>query len=77
MVTVGARVTAPVHFGDAEPRTYTGTVVWVHPAGRFFVVEFAFERGRKFRESYFPEDALRQPAAASSLRGGRRKKKKS
>ena len=66
MVAVGARVTAPVHFGDERPRTMTGTVVWIHPEGRFCVVEFAFERGRRFRESYFP-DTLSQPAADSSL----------
>lgn len=41
----------PISFSDSDAknaRTMRGTVVWVHPAGRFHVVEF--ERG--IRESF-------------------------
>jgi hypothetical protein len=38
----------------------TGTVVYVHPEGRFYSVEYTFEgrdgHVRKFRESYITED---------------------
>ena len=37
----------------------TGTVVYVHPEGRFYRVEYTFEGRwgvRKFRESYICED---------------------
>ena len=53
---VGEKKTESLFFGDAMVgRTYTGTVVYIHPAGRFYVVEFQFG-DRAFRESfYFPE----------------------
>ena len=55
MVTIGQKATHTLHFGECAGRTYTGTVVWIHPAGRFYIAEFIFERGR-FREAfYFPE----------------------
>lgn len=40
-----------------EGAWYLGTlpcrVVYVHPEKRFYIVEFTFERNRRFRESYF------------------------
>ena len=38
----------PISFSDSDAQTMRGTVVWVHPAGRFHVVEF--EKG--VRESF-------------------------
>ena len=52
MVAVGDRVDELVHFGDERPRPMWGTVVWVHPEGRFYVAEFDFD-GFKVREAYF------------------------
>lgn len=50
----GDRKTETLHFGDCDGRTFTGTVVWIHPQRRFYVVEFRFG-GRTFREAfYFP-----------------------
>lgn len=36
------------------PRTVTGTVVWVHPQGRFYIVEVDND-GHKWRETLYPE----------------------
>lgn len=36
------------------PRTVTGTVVWIHPKGRFYVVEVEIN-GYKWRETLYPE----------------------
>lgn len=33
------------------PKTISGTVVYIHPERRFYVVEFEFD-GRTFRETY-------------------------
>ena len=30
-------------------------VVWIHPEGRYYTVEFTLERGQRLRESYFPK----------------------
>lgn len=35
-----------------EPRPMDGTVVYMHPMGRFYVVEFTFKLGYKVRESF-------------------------
>ncbi len=45
---LGERVTASVHFGDAAPVTKTGTVVYIHPEKRFYVLEFRFTRSPLF-----------------------------
>jgi hypothetical protein len=37
------------------PKALPATVVWVHPLGRFCVVEFVTETGMRFRESFPPE----------------------
>lgn len=53
-MVVGDRKTEEVCFGEGKPKTMTGTVVYIHPARRFYVVEFETETGT-FRESfYFP-----------------------
>lgn len=58
-VSVGDGVVRkPVTFGnwDGVPgcmsRSLSGTVVYVHPEGRFHVVEFTFPGGGKLRESF-------------------------
>ena len=55
MVAVGDTVTREVHFGDEKPCRKEGRVIYVHPAVRFYTVEFQFGGG-PVRESYFPED---------------------
>lgn len=37
---------------ELSNKPYPGTVVYVHPKGRFYTVIFAFG-GRSFRESFF------------------------
>lgn len=46
---VGDRASEEV---DAVGRTMTGKVVFVHPTGRFYTVEFETKHG-KIRENYF------------------------
>lgn len=35
-------------------KTVTGTVVWVHPAGRYYIVEVTVH-GNTWRETMYPE----------------------
>ena len=35
-----------------EPHLYRGTVVYIHPLGRFHTVEFRFPHGAAIRESF-------------------------
>lgn len=51
---IGEKKTENVHFGDCLPRTMTGTVVWIHPQRRFYVLEFRFEQGTVREGYYFP-----------------------
>ena len=51
-MVIGQRVNEVLHFGECSGRTYSGTVVYIHPRGLFYTVEFAFEKG-SFRESFF------------------------
>ena len=61
-IKVGDRVRRRVEYG-MEGGTLLpaeeGTVVYVHPQGRFYTVEFTFTardgRVERFRESYFPD----------------------
>ena len=50
----------------SDGESYTATVVYIHPQRRFYTVEFAFARGRRFRESfYFQDRAGGAPLAGS------------
>ena len=81
MVSVGDRVRARINYGmegggllPAEE----GTVVYVHPEGRFYTVEFTFPKGR-FRESYWlappPERQMSQEDVIQArLQAGRHNK---
>ena len=58
---VGDRVRCKVHYGmegGGRLPAEEGTVVYVHPQGRFYTVEFIFPqkdgRVERFRESYWP-----------------------
>lgn len=60
---LGDKITKPVYWLEIEPagrrgggnmrrhETATGTVVYIHPRGRFYTLEFKFPRG-SFRESF-------------------------
>lgn len=53
-IRLGAEILAPIEYGlEGGPRLppERGRVVYIHPDGRFYTLEFSFERGR-FRESY-------------------------
>jgi len=39
--------------GKRLKKTMTGTVIYVHPAGRFHTVEFELRYGRTIRESFW------------------------
>lgn len=59
MIKIGDRVKRVVDNGVTIPGEkrvpLEGTVVYIHPKGRFYTVEFAFQRmweTRKFRQSY-------------------------
>ena len=53
-IHLGDRIKARINYG-MEGGTFlppeTGTVVYIHPKGRFYTLRFDFERG-SFRESY-------------------------
>ena len=49
---VGDKKTEVLHMGQDNGVTKTGTVVYIHPARRFYVVEFD-PGGHKVRESYY------------------------
>ena len=75
-VKVGDRVRRHVEYG-MEGGTLLpaeeGTVVYVHPQGRFYTVEFEFTtrdgRVERFRESYFPDRTAPDPAQEGHPRG--------
>jgi len=51
-IALGDRITAMVEFGMAHgPMPMTGTVVYIHPEGRYFSLEFETDKGR-FRQAY-------------------------
>ena len=54
MMKIGDRKLARVHFGDTLPRDMVGTVVYIHPDRRFYVLEFEFERFTCREAYYFP-----------------------
>lgn len=45
--------------GNWDHLTAEGTVVYVHPLGRYYTVEFDV-KGRKIKESYTPDNTLEQ-----------------
>lgn len=58
---IGDKVTKALSWGDISKEgahghpdkvVATGTVVYIHPKRRFYVLEFTFPAG-KFRESFF------------------------
>lgn len=54
--------------GESEGELRKGTVVYVHPQGRYYTVEFSDERsGERFRESFYPEREP-EPAAENPLK---------
>lgn len=65
MIKVGDKVIRVPQFGEMPKGSSTtvlrrtpmrGTVVYIHPKGRFHVVEFENERGQKLRESFMGVD---------------------
>lgn len=74
-VKVGDRVKRRVEYGMEGGTTLPareGTVVYVHPEGRFYTVEFTCDYGgqtRKFREAYIlpPEERAVSPDGAESF----------
>ena len=78
MVKVGDRVKMRINYGmegGALLPKEEGVVVYVHPKGRFFTVEFTFpgpEGPQKFRESYAiapPPEALAPQPPGARLQG--------
>lgn len=78
-IRIGDRMKAHIHYGMEGGSTLPaeeGTVVYVHPEGRFYTLEFRFPKGR-FRESYWlappPEMLADRPDHFARL-GGRHHK---
>ena len=60
-ICLGDRITGRVEFGmDGGSRDMTGTVIYIHPQGRFFTLRFDFERG-SFRQSYMLRGRIDSP----------------
>lgn len=53
---VGDRKTEVIHMGLDTGITKTGTVVYIHPLRRFYVVEFEMDAGHRLQESYYFPD---------------------
>ena len=54
MIEIGQkRAEVPTLEGACHLETLPCRVVYVHPDRRFYTVEFTFDRGRSFRESYW------------------------
>lgn len=60
MIRVGDKVSCRMSYrmsndddraNEGNDRTTAGTVVWIHPRGRYYVVEFSFPLGN-IRECY-------------------------
>lgn len=56
MMRLGETVRVPVEMGEAHPAWVVGTVVWIHPQGRFYTVEFR-RPGGTYRQSYRGDEA--------------------
>lgn len=75
-MTVGEKVTEQPYFGSAYGMMehmsglLTGTVVYIHPLGRFYTVEFTSGRGISWRESFFPQSVRGNPNAPKMIGGG-------
>lgn len=75
-VKLGDRVRRKVEYGMSGgmllPEEW-GTVVYIHPEGRFYSVEFVFAardgRVERFRESYWPDQAQPDPEREGRPRG--------
>lgn len=53
-IRLGAEILAPIEYGmegGTRLPPERGRVVYIHPEGRFYTLEFTFERG-SFRESF-------------------------
>lgn len=53
-IRLGAEILAPIEYGmegGTRLPSERGRVVYIHPEGRFYTLEFTFGRG-SFRESY-------------------------
>lgn len=68
---IGDRKTCLCYFGnEIAGKKLTGTVTWIHPEHRFYVVRFDFDRGRSFSESfYFPSRAGNREAEPKAFKG--------
>jgi len=50
---LGDKRTELFHYGEHKPSRKTGTVIYIHPKRRFYVVEFELAPGKFARESYY------------------------
>ena len=67
---IKARITYGMEGGTLLP-SEEGTVVYIHPEGRFYTLQFTFPRG-SFRESYWtcpPEKKLSERPAQQIMKG--------
>ena len=75
-IKLGDRIRAKINYGDGGSLlpAEEGTVVYIHPEGRFYTLEFAFDGPygvRKFREAYLlPPDPARLAPKPRPLQAG-------
>lgn len=62
MIKLGDKLRREISFGAPDaggsghiPTMATGTVVYIHPLWRFYVLEFQFEQGGYCESYYFPD----------------------
>ena len=67
---VGDRKKCLCYFGEFfNPKVLEGTVTYIHPERRFYIVRFDFARGRSFSEAfYFPSRAGNREAAPKAFK---------
>lgn len=62
---IGDRKTCLCYFGnEIVGKKLTGTVTYIHPERRFYVVRFDFPQGRSFSETFYFPSRAGNPAAA-------------
>lgn len=74
-MTVGDKVTERPYFScayglmDNLSGLRSGVVVYIHPQGRFYTVEFTSDRGNSWRESFYPMHLRGNPHAPRTIDG--------
>lgn len=58
-IRLGDKLNLPVYPEAKGYPVSAGEVVYIHPQGRFFTLEFTTELGNKIRQSYIPHGPMK------------------